>query len=603
MPDIESRFKSLSEYDSVSAELLRDAFEQSSAPLQDLPTEMRHTEEAQVIDWLATQEAPPDILILPAPTSYHQIETLLQMLPDTSRIFIMERNINRAKHLFSNLPIETLIAEGRLRMALGTSEEVMDYQLITLLDLPKCPTISVFLDNLEASDDAEFYRNMLLKIRNRIQMKTLNLSTVTHLGPLWQYNTLKNIPFIVSNPGTKCLTGILKDKPAIIVAAGPSLNEALKHLKPVAKRYAIIAVGTALKPLLKAGIRPDLVVTVDASHKVASQFDVPCDDLCIASSSIIFPDLLPRFSKVFTGYVNANIVGKWISTRFEDKGTIMAGGTVSATAIALAVQMGCRTIVTIGMDLAMASDGSSHARDTMYHGHVVTRGLSSVPGNYATTVHTNTQFKTYIGAISDLVQLYPSVTFINATHQGAKIDGMTLALPSHLSRFCSSEFNASDIIRNAHDNSAITLDTCAICEELDKWQKAVADIHTQALTAAQLCNTLIVTMKNPALSGTEEIMDSLEKLKQIDFSIMNNEYAPVIEMSLRPIFYDMGSALAIKSDLENHSIESMRRSRALFQQIAGAAKWAGELLNDAISRLSFDAKHSCTQPETMLMSA
>lgn len=594
MPDISSRLKKLAEYDSVSAEMLHEAFQLDSNPGPG-PCPIQAVEASAISAWLASEEFEPNILILPAPSSPAQISAFLELVPEKCSILVVEKDPARAKHIFSALPVEDLISAKRLRMAIGGSEEVIDYQMITLLDLPKCPAVSIYTDNISSSADHEFYNTMLLRIRDRIRMKAFNLATVTHLGPLWQYNTLKNLPFIVANPGIRDLEGILKDRPAVVVAAGPSLNETMSHLAPVASKFAVIAVGTALKPLLKAGIRPDLVVTVDASHKVAAQFDIPCDDLCIASSSIIFPELLPRFSKVFTGYVNANTVGKWISSRFEDKGCIMAGGTVTASAIDLAVRMGCNPIITAGMDLAMAPDGRTHANNSMYHNQVSTLALVPVPGNYVPTVHTNTQFSIYAEAISDYVKSHPARTFINVTDQGARIEGMELALPHQIKRFSSTVFNAGLIIRKAHNRASVSTDLQAIIAEITRWKTAVSEIFGQALHAARICNGLIVTMKNPALSGTKEILDNLKILEEIDAGILDNEYCALLEMSLRPISYSMGADLKVQSSLESMSIEAVRRSRTLFQQIAGSAKWTGELLGNALCKLSSEQGESTTE--------
>lgn len=48
------------------------------------------------------------------------------------------------------------------------------------------------------------------------------------------------------------------DTTGIVVAAGPSLNKNINELKKAKGKSLIIAVDTALKPLLRAGIVPDM---------------------------------------------------------------------------------------------------------------------------------------------------------------------------------------------------------------------------------------------------------------------------------------------------------------------------------------------------------
>ena len=54
------------------------------------------------------------------------------------------------------------------------------------------------------------------------------------------------------------------DITGIVVAAGPSLNKNIKELKRAKGKAFIIAVDTALKPLLREGIIPDMFFIVDA---------------------------------------------------------------------------------------------------------------------------------------------------------------------------------------------------------------------------------------------------------------------------------------------------------------------------------------------------
>ena len=54
----------------------------------------------------------------------------------------------------------------------------------------------------------------------------------------------------------------------IVVAAGPSLNKNIKELKKAKGKALIIIVDTAIKPLLNAGIVPDMFFIVDALKPV-----------------------------------------------------------------------------------------------------------------------------------------------------------------------------------------------------------------------------------------------------------------------------------------------------------------------------------------------
>ena len=78
-------------------------------------------------------------------------------------------------------------------------------------------------------------------------------------------NIFHNVKYICEGYHTKGLMeAIPTDVPAILVSAGPSLNKNVHELKRAKNKSFIVAVDTALKPMLKAGIKPDVFITIDA---------------------------------------------------------------------------------------------------------------------------------------------------------------------------------------------------------------------------------------------------------------------------------------------------------------------------------------------------
>ena len=70
-----------------------------------------------------------------------------------------------------------------------------------------------------------------------------------------------------------CFEEIDKEKrPAIVVSAGPSLDKNINELKKAKDKAFMIVVDTALKAVLRAGIVPDLTITIDP-HKPLILFE------------------------------------------------------------------------------------------------------------------------------------------------------------------------------------------------------------------------------------------------------------------------------------------------------------------------------------------
>src|SRR6185436_6716403 len=67
-------------------------------------------------------------------------------------------------------------------------------------------------------------------------------------------NTLNNLPAISSEGDAAGLFGAFAGVPAIVIGAGPSLDRNVEHLRTLQERGLLIAVDTAVRPLLAADV-------------------------------------------------------------------------------------------------------------------------------------------------------------------------------------------------------------------------------------------------------------------------------------------------------------------------------------------------------------
>lgn len=102
------------------------------------------------------------------------------------------------------------------------------------------------------------------KLRKHVFDIEVSWNTQVRYTNVTATNLFKNFPYLCEGYGVQELKNILpKDFPVIIVSAGPSLNKNIQDLKLAKGKACIIATDTAMKPLLNAGIIPDLFVIVD----------------------------------------------------------------------------------------------------------------------------------------------------------------------------------------------------------------------------------------------------------------------------------------------------------------------------------------------------
>ncbi|WP_433749069.1 motility associated factor glycosyltransferase family protein [Falsibacillus pallidus] len=111
----------------------------------------------------------------------------------------------------------------------------------------------------------EDYADFLDALRTSFERKRLNLVTLANNQMNWIRNSIINFPTTFTTPNILKKKSHFQNKPAIIVAAGPSLHEELENLRYIKEnRLAyIFAVGSANKPLIQAGIYPDAVCSFE----------------------------------------------------------------------------------------------------------------------------------------------------------------------------------------------------------------------------------------------------------------------------------------------------------------------------------------------------
>ena len=180
-------------------------------------------------------------------------------------------------------------------------------------------------------------------------------------------NTLANLPEIAAEGDVSSLRDLFSGMPAIVVAAGPSLDEQLPHIKALEDRALIIAVDTALRPLKNADVQPHLVVAVDPSEANALHL-LGVEDTSgtwLVTEGSIDPRVYPEFAgRVFTFKVSEHQPWPWLKTQGIERGTLRAWGSVLTTAFDFACFAGADPIVFVGADLAYTG-GLHYCRGTM----------------------------------------------------------------------------------------------------------------------------------------------------------------------------------------------------------------------------------------------
>jgi hypothetical protein len=187
-------------------------------------------------------------------------------------------------------------------------------------------------------------------------------------GARYLLNTLANIRALATEGDVASLTGAFPGVPAFVVGAGPSLDNALCHLRAAQDAAIIVSVDTALRPLLSAGIEPHFVVALDPGEANARHlWDLPaCDQTFLVAEASMTPVALEHFrGRMFLFSVADHQPWPWLASNSHSRGKLRAWGSVLTSAYDLALRLGCDPVAFVGSDLAFTGN-QPYARGVAY---------------------------------------------------------------------------------------------------------------------------------------------------------------------------------------------------------------------------------------------
>ena len=223
---------------------------------------------------------------------------------------------------------------------------------------------------------------------NEVLQKTLGVisadySVQAHFGKLWNSNILNNT--LLSEKIQGNTVGLFEEtalkKTAVIVAAGPSLDKTIKKISEHGQRdnYFIFSTDTAAQSLIKQGIIPEVIVSIDGQAVSYNHFinsaggyessSIYAFDLCANASAARY--LYETGNRLFffcSGHPLSSAIN--ISSGTPLPSLFSGAGTVTITALDLAVQSGFKDIMILGADFSYLN-GKAYASgtylDTLYN--------------------------------------------------------------------------------------------------------------------------------------------------------------------------------------------------------------------------------------------
>ena len=296
---------------------------------------------------------------------------LLDQREQFQYLIIFEADLSVFKLALSSVDLNAVLSDDRVIICAGVPENVDTVlkpatRALMLEDIHTHKLLSCFQIN-------EAYEKLASMVFDHVSALNIDGSTRSNHGRVFIENRLRHLTSMHHDRMLEELTGKFSGVPALMIAAGPSLDKNIDQIHKAMGKSVIIAVDTALPVLLAHGIVPDFVTAIDfndpifekiapvASKPVAHDIKMICTSWVACSVPKVFP------AKAYYWAFGGNPLERWIQTLFGGKVGIGGAGTVAHLNFAAAVIMGCDPLIFVGQDLAHSYD-REHASNVVFTG-------------------------------------------------------------------------------------------------------------------------------------------------------------------------------------------------------------------------------------------
>jgi len=245
-----------------------------------------------------------------------------------------------------------------------------------------------------------------------------------------------------------------KGFPAIVIAGGPSLDKNVRMLKEAKGKAFIVCTDTALRPVIQAGIIPDIAVSSDAFKGDKYFSEEASLDVPLVCHLHVGYKAMDRHKGIKIFYNNTDL---WIQDYMNREEILLmpleSGGSVSNDALSLAYLLGADRIILIGQDLAYTDD-KTHSEKTV-EGEMAEKDFRYMVWDtdiYGNPIKSSEQFLLYRDWIEATISKYEDLKVIDATEGGILIKGSEIMpLKDAIARECTEEYDFSSIIEGTED--------------------------------------------------------------------------------------------------------------------------------------------------------
>ena len=283
------------------------------------------------------------------------------------------------------------------------------------------------------SDSQELYSAVLDMVVSEIDSTFRSRKTRNEVGFQRQFQVFENLCGYLKGRVPDEWRDLARNSLAVVVGAGPSLDQTLPLLKEGFPKPVVIAADSSLRALRSIGIDPDFVVSIDAekTHDSCSEANyAPGIAILSSQSHGSWREKWSNKCRFLSGRV---LTEDWLAEKGIAKTKLQAVNNAGLTALLFADFLGPSGIILIGMDLAGGGRGADRYALSTGRSHMQTHTdhFHKVPGNFEANVPTPflsdwQETSEVIGEVSNRRLI------VNLNDRGARLQGATVIHPNDI---------------------------------------------------------------------------------------------------------------------------------------------------------------------------
>ncbi|NLB88838.1 MAG: motility associated factor glycosyltransferase family protein [Syntrophomonadaceae bacterium] len=451
------------------------------------------------------------------------------------------------KHFLSHFNLKDLPQRRLQEIVVETSPD--DARAFLERTIRKVPRNILFFDlpsyrNIFAENHGIFlnlFKDIILNRRS-------SLLTDYALEKRWTINSLLNFKHVLNTPNIIVeRKGAFKDKPAILVAAGPSLDyeiENLRYIKENGLAY-IFSVGSAVNSLIAANIYPHAQCTYDPGEanqgKVFARItQEQISDIPLIFGSSVGHEVLSNYpgKHKFHMITSQDTVSSYL-LKLDDETQldgVMDAPSIAVVTLQLLYLLGFNPIILVGQNLAYSGDrhyagGIAYAEEMKLNNKDKLIKVKDVEGKEIYTSFTFNQMRINM---EHYIKLMPKTTIINTTQGGAHIEGTQFR---YLESLIKDKVLADKVVDdNWYDISLTQYDREYLRKQFKKLHKDYQELETELRSLIDLIQEINTLKEARNLKLLENSWPNLDKAFK---RVKNNLFFNKVIQPMNRVSYEL----------------------------------------------------------------